>query len=97
LLFVFVGGFFGFFVFFLFVFVGGFFGFFVFLLFVLFGGLLGFARSLIARLQVSDLRLVVTVGVLFLLDVTVLGRYIACLFLRVGFLGLLFVRFWAEG
>ena len=33
------------------------------------------ARSLIARLQVCDIGLVVTVGVLFLLDVSLLGRF----------------------
>src|SRR4029453_5351642 len=60
------------------------------------GGLSLAARSLIARLQVCDLGLVVTAGVLFLLDVGVLGRFIVYVFLRVGLLGLLFVRFWAE-
>jgi hypothetical protein len=57
------------------------------------------ARSLIARLQVCDLGLLVTVGVLFwfLLDVGVLGRFIVYVFLQVGLLGLLFVRFWDVG
>jgi hypothetical protein len=50
-------------------------------------------------LQVCDLRLVVTVGVLFwlLLNVGVLSRFTMHLFLHVGFLGLPFVRFRAEG
>ena len=57
------------------------------------------ARSLIARLQVCDLGLVLTFGVLFCfgLDVGVLGRFIVYVFPRLGLLGLLFVRFWAEG
>ena len=57
------------------------------------------ARSLIARLQVCDSGLVVTVGVLFWfpLSVGVLGRFIVDVFPRLGLLGLLFVRFWAEG
>jgi hypothetical protein len=62
------------------------------------GRLPGAARSLITRLPVRDLGLVVTVGVLFwfLLDVGVLGRFIVYVFLHVGLLGLLVVRFWAE-
>ena len=53
------------------------------------------AWSLIARLQVCDSGLVVTVGVLFWfpLGVGVLGRFIVYVFPRVGILGLLFVRF----
>ena len=57
------------------------------------------ARSLIARLQFCDSGVVVTVGVLFWfpLGVGVLGRFIVDVFPRLGLLGLLLVRFWAEG
>jgi hypothetical protein len=59
------------------------------------------ARSLIARLQVFDPGLVVTVGVVFWftlgVGVGVLGRFIVYVFPRVGLLGLLFVRFWDVG
>jgi hypothetical protein len=54
------------------------------------------ARSLIARPQVCDPGLVVTVGVLFWssFDVGVLGLFAAYVCPRVGLLGLLFVCFW---
>jgi hypothetical protein len=70
------------------------------------------ARSLIARLQVCDSGLVVTVGVLFWfpVGVGVLGRLLSTScralgllglllvrFCDVGLLGLMFVRFWGEG
>jgi hypothetical protein len=57
------------------------------------------ARTLIARLQVCDPGLVVTVAVLFWfpLGLGVLGRFIVYVFPRVGLLGLLFVRIWDVG
>src|SRR4051794_6788525 len=63
------------------------------------GCLPGAARSLHARLQVCDLRLVLTVGVLcwFLLNGGLLSRPTGHLFLHVGFLGLRFLNFWVEG
>ena len=53
------------------------------------------ARSLIARLQVCDSGLVVTVAVLFwfAFGVGVLGRFIVFVLPRVGLLGVLFVGF----
>jgi hypothetical protein len=53
----------------------------------------------IARLQVCDPGLVLTVGVLFCvgLDVGVLGRFIVYVSPRVGLLGLPFIRFWDVG
>ena len=108
LLFVLVFGLFGFLVLLFLVLVFGLLGFLVPLFVGCFsqgGGVPLAARSLIARLQVCDIGRGVTVGVLFwfllsvwfLLNVGVLDRFIVCVFLHVGLLGLLFVRFWAEG